>query len=118
MQGVRELRAWQRAHELVLDVYRLTRSFPPEERYGLTSQLRRAATSVASNIVEGCGRPSDRDFRRFVGYAVGSSNEVEYQLLLSRDLGWLSHAEHAALAERVIEARRMLVALVRKLDSS
>ena len=87
MQHFRNLLVWQKSHEMVLQVYRISRDFPREELYGLTSQLRRAAVSIPSNIAEGCSRGSDADFGRFLIIALGSSSEVEYQLLLARDLG-------------------------------
>ena len=86
MKDFRDLKAWERAHPLTLAIYRATRAFPREELYGLTSQLRRGATSVSSNIAEGCGRGSDADFARCLQIAMGSASEVEYQLLLARDL--------------------------------
>lgn len=86
MQNYKNLRVWEDAHALVLEIYNATRSFPNDERYGLTSQIRRAAVSIPSNIAEGTGRGSDADFARFVQFAVGSISEVDYQLLLARDL--------------------------------
>jgi four helix bundle protein len=87
MQDFRNLLVWQKSHELVLEIYRISRDFPREELFGLTSQMRRCAVSVPSNIAEGCGRGSDPDFARFLIIAMGSCSELEYQVLLSRDLG-------------------------------
>jgi four helix bundle protein len=81
--------SWEKAYELTLNVYKATRSFPKEEMDGLTSQLRRAASSVGANIAEGCGRRSDPEMRRFLQIARGSANEIEYHLLLARDLQFL-----------------------------
>lgn len=117
MKDFRKLSVWQKAHELTLAVYRASKTFPPEERYGLTSQLRRAATSVASNIAEGCGRGSDADFRRCLHIALGSASEVEYQLLLARDLGLLDTAAHDPLTAQATEVKRMLASLVRTLTA-
>jgi len=89
MQDYRKLKVWQKAHELALAVYEASARFPREEVYALTSQIRRAAASVPSNIVEGCGRGSNAELMRFLYIALGSANEVEYQLLLARDLGFL-----------------------------
>jgi four helix bundle protein len=86
MKDFRDIKAWNKAHELALKVYRKSEKFPVEERYGLTSQIRRAAVSIPTNIAEGCGRGSDADFDRLVQIALGSASEVEYLLLLSRDL--------------------------------
>ncbi len=118
MQNFRNVKAWQKGHLLTLEVYRITQGFPAEERYGLTSQIRRAASSIGANIAEGCGRGSDADFRRLLHYALGSVNEVEYYLLLSSDLSFLRSAEHARLEALVIEVKKMLTALVLKLKSA
>ncbi|MGE5801013.1 MAG: four helix bundle protein [Gemmatimonadota bacterium] len=97
MNSYERLEAWHEAHRLVLLIYRKTRSFPPEERYGLTSQLRRAAFSVAANIVEGCAKRGPREFRRFLDIAVGSVAELTYTLRLVRDLELISEEELAEL---------------------
>ncbi len=107
----------KKAHHLVLDVYSATRAFPADERYGITSQLRRAASSIAANIAEGSGRGSDADFARFVQIAIGSASEVEYFLLLAKDLRYLAPSSHAELETQTIEIRRMLINLVRKLKT-
>ncbi len=104
-----------KAHELTLVVYQMTRSFPKEEMYGLTSQLRRASASAGANIAEGCGRRSDAEMRRFVQIARGSANEVEYHLLLAKDLKSLSSDEHKNLEEKIFEIQRMLASLVQSL---
>ena len=117
MQDFRELKVWQKAHEAVLAVYRATAEFPPDERFGLTSQVRRSAASVAANLAEGRCRPSDRDFGRFVGIALGSASETEYYLLLARDLGFLAEAQYAQLTDQVQEVKRMLSSLYGRLTS-
>jgi four helix bundle protein len=89
--------------------------FPAEERYGLTSQLRRGATSIASNIAEGCGRSTDPDFARCLDIAAGSASEVEYQLLLAHDLTFLDLAHYRDLSGRVVEVKRMLASLIQTL---
>jgi four helix bundle protein len=86
MRDFRELKVWRKAHELTLDVYRVTRAFPKEETYGLTSQIRRAAASVGANIAEGSGKNSRSDFARYLQIAIGSASELEYHLLLAKDL--------------------------------
>ena len=97
MGNFRELVVWKRAQDLALAVYRSTSSFPKEEPYGLTSQMRRAAVSVSSNIAEGCGRQGDRELARFLQIARGSVRELECQLILSRDLGYLQSAQYTKL---------------------
>ena len=97
----KDLIAWQRSHELTLAVYRQTQRFPTEERYGLTSQFRRAAYSVPANISEGSGRETNRDYLRFLVIALGSLKETEYFLLLARDLGYLAEDQYDALTEPV-----------------
>lgn len=86
MKDFRELKVWARAHELTLLVYQATGSFPREEMYGLTSQLRRAAASVPANLAEGCGRNGDAEFARFCFIAMGSASELDYHMILARDL--------------------------------
>jgi len=115
MEDFKDLRVWVKAHELALAVYRKTRAFPKEEMYGLTSQLRRASASVGANIAEGCGRRSDAEMRRFVQIARGSANEVEYHLLLAKDLDFLSQEDHKDLEAKVLEIQRMLASLVQSL---
>src|SRR5271166_5810334 len=108
MKDFRNLEVWQRAHEVTLAVYRYTRAFPREETYGMVSQLRRCSSSVAANIAEGCGRSGNAEFGRFLTVAMGSASELEYFLLLARDLEYLSQENHEALSQEVVEMRRML----------
>jgi four helix bundle protein len=117
VQDFRQLKVWMKSHSLVLDVYKATVSFPKTEVFGLTNQIRRAAVSIPSNIAEGCGRGSDQDFARFLQIAMGSASEVEYQLLLARDLAYLTDSEHSARTKDVIEVKRMLAALITKVKS-
>ena len=112
MKNFRDLKVWQKAHELTLKVYRATNVFPEDERFGLTYQVRKSAVSVPSNIAEGCGRSSERDFARFLDMAMGSASEVEYQLLLSRDLEYLTDRAHRALELGRVEVKRMLTSLL------
>ena len=114
MKDFKELKVWSKAHELTVDVYSLTRAFPRDEIYGLTSQLRRSAASIAANIVEGCGRRSDGELARFLQIARGSASETEYHLLLAKDLGILSDQDYRSTKERVFEVERMLTALAQK----
>ncbi len=108
---------WQKAHELTLQIYLATRPFPNDERFGLTGQIRRSAASIPTNIAEGFGRTGDRERGRFLDIATGSANEVEYQLLLSKELQYLEPTVYEGLNERVIEVRKMLISLRAKLMS-
>lgn len=108
MKGHRDLVAWQKAMRLVKEVYRVTRHFPKEEIYGLTNQLRRAAVSVPSNLAEGHGRFSRKEFRQFIGHARGSLLEVETQLEIARDLGYLNGANASELLAETGEIGRVL----------
>ena len=108
---------WQKGHLLVLAVYKATASFPREEQYGLTSQIRRSAASIPSNIAEGCGRSGDAELARFLQIAIGSASELEYQLLLARELNFVSEAEHRQLWDDVTEVKRMLSSLIQKLKA-
>jgi four helix bundle protein len=112
------LRVWQKAHQLTLDVYRVTRLFPKEELYGLTSQLRRAASSVPANIAEGCGRGSARELHRFLQIASGSACELEYHLLLAYDLNLLELSKYESLCEDVNGVKRMLNTYSQKLTAN
>jgi len=111
MADFRQLKVWQKAHEITLDVYRITQTFPKAETYGLVSQMRRAAISIGCNIAEGRGRDGDAEFGRFVQIALGSAAELEYQLLVAKDLGYVSEAECHSLEQRLAEVGRMLVSL-------
>ena len=112
MKSFRELKVWQKAHKLTLAIYAATRSFPNEELYGLTSQLRRAAASIGANIAEGWGRRSDGEICRFLQIARGSASEIEYHVLLARDLHFLGEEESADLSHDADEVQRMLTALI------
>jgi len=118
MQDYRKLVVWQRAHQFVLALYAVTRAFPEEERYGLTSQTRRAALSIPANIAEGCGRETAADFRRFLYVAMGSAREVDYYLLLARDLGLVDEALGNRLMNDLDEIQRMLKTLINRLSES
>ena len=109
MKDFKELKVWHKAHDVTLAVYRASKDFPREEMYGLTSQLRRACVSVGANIAEGCGRRSDGEFVRFLQIARGSSSEVEYHLLLARDLKFLPNSAYENLDEKLREVQRMLL---------
>jgi four helix bundle protein len=112
MQGFRQLIVWQKAHELTIEIYEAIAQFPREELYGLTSQIKRAAASIGANIAEGCGRGSDADFARFLLISMGSASELEYHLLLARDLGFLPKDVYERLNARTTEVKRMLASLI------
>lgn len=117
MGDYKQLAVWQKAHRLAVEIYQVTMSFPKEELYSLTSQIRRAAISIPSNIVEGSGRGYDKEFIRFLQIAIGSTNEVEYQFLLAHDLGFVDTAVHQQISLQIIEVRRMLIGLVKSLNT-
>ena len=117
MQDYRNLRVWQGAHRLALEAYAAAAYLHLPAAWPLRDQMRRAAISVPANIAEGAGRGSDPDFRRFLWHALGSLNELEYHLLLARDLGFLPVPEHARVAARVAEIRSMLNGLIRILTT-
>lgn len=114
MRDFRTLRVWQHAHRFVLEVYRVTRGFPDDERLGLTSQLRRAASSIADTIAEGCGAFTDAEQRRFYRIAFRSSNETFGQLLRARDLSYLSAEDHAHLEQALESIRKQLWRLIER----
>ena len=116
MEDFKNLKVWKKAHELTLVLYQSTRTFPKDEIYGLISQIRRAAASIGANIAEGCGRRSDPEMKRFVQIARGSANEVEYHLLLARDLQFLTPGEFRCLEAKILEIQRMLAALAQRLQ--
>ena len=111
MRNFKDLKVWERAHGLTLAIYDATRSFPKDELFGLTTQIRRAASSVGANLAEGCGRRGDGEMARFVTISMGSASELEYHLLLARDLKILSSEKHAALQKELTEIRMMLTSL-------
>lgn len=118
MGDYHRLAVWEKSHQLALAVYRTSDGFPKEELYGLTSQIRRAVISIPSNIVEGSGRGSDAEMARFLRIALGSAYEVEYQLLLARDLGWLGETQYQGLSQQIEEIKKMLSGLIAKLRAN
>lgn len=117
MKDFHELKVWQKAHQLTLAVCQITAVFPREELYGLTTQIRRSCSSIPANLAEGCGRNGDAEFARFCSIAMGSASELEYHLLLARDLKLINPKDYAELAQRTIEVKRMLTALIQKLNA-
>ena len=115
MKDFHQLKVWEKSRQLALAIYKATKEFPKEELYGLTSQIRRASMSIPTNVAEGCGRNTDADFARFLQVAMGSASETEYQLLLSRDLGFLCTEEYDKLNTDTTEVKRMLTPLLKTL---
>ena len=113
MKNFRKLDVWHKAHQLAVRIYKVTESFPAAEVYGLTSQLRRAGVSIPTNLAEGCGRTSDADLVRFVVMAMGSVSEVEYLLLLSRELQLIREETNNDLESKIVEIKKMLAALIK-----
>ena len=117
LKSYKDLKVWQRAYQLCLEIYKITKGFPDEEKYGLTSQLRRAAVSVPSNISEGYGRKTTPEYIQFLYIAYGSICEIETQTLLSGDLGYITTRKLEMLNEGIREVERMLKALIRSLEN-
>jgi four helix bundle protein len=117
MKDFRDLRVWEGAHRLTLAIYRVTATFPKSELYGLTSQLRRCGASIGANIAEGCGKRGNNEFQRYLQIASGSASELDYHLLLSRDLGFLPDTEYRGLMRSLTEVRKMITSLLQKIDS-
>jgi four helix bundle protein len=116
MKDFRDLRVWAKAHQLTLQIYKSTARFPREETYGLTSQMRRCSVSIGANIAEGCGKKGNGEFQRFLQIATGSASELDYHLLLARDLGFLGDADYQNLAGNISQLRRMLTTLLQKVE--
>ena len=117
MRDFKEIKVWAKAHSLTLEIYKVTAGFPREERYGLTSQLRRSCSSVPANIAEGFGRGGNAELARFLQIGMGSASELQYHVLLAKDLNLLTKTIYEQLEERVIEVKRMLAALLVKVRS-
>lgn len=116
MKDFRELKVWHKAHQLTLEIYRASAGFPKEEMYGLSAQIRRAAASVATNIAEGCGRGTKKELKQFLQISMGSASEVEYQILLSHELGYTSSELYDCLNSAVQEVKKMLSSYIVKID--
>jgi len=115
MKNYKDLQVWQKAFDLSTSIYQITKQFPKEEIFGITSQKRRCSVSVVSNIAEGHGRGSNKDFSRFLKISIGSCNELETQILLSETLNYLEQLESLKLQEECKEIMKMLNGLIKKL---
>lgn len=118
MHNFKNIIAWQKARTLVKETYLVTSKFPKEELYGLTSQVRRSVVSIASNIAEGSGRNSDKDFSRFLDMAIGSSFELETQLILGLDLNYILMEELTSISEKVIEVQKLIYGFQKTLNTN
>lgn len=117
MRDFRKYGVWEQSHKLVLELYRLTKSFPVDEKFGLVAQIRRAVVSVPTNICEGCGKTSEKDFARFLGISFGSCQEVEYLTLLSRDLGFMDIYSYDLIQSEITSIKKQLYHLIKKLNA-
>lgn len=115
MKNFQDLVVWQKSHQLTINIYAVTKTFPKEELYGLVSQIRRSSVSIPSNISEGCGRHSDNELARFMVIASGSASELEYQLLLCKDLNIIPPSIYECLLKDLTEIHKMLNAFIQKL---
>lgn len=118
MQDYSQFKVWLKSHEFVLEVYRLTSAFPRNEEFGLTSQIRRSAISIPSNIAEGCGRETQAELVRFLWIASGSASEVEYQLKLAYDLEYIQINVYQKLSRQIDEIRKMLTGLIKSIRTN
>lgn len=118
MRGYRELKVWAKAHKLTMAIYKDTKGFPREETFGLQSQMRRAASSIPSNLAEGCGRETVPGLTRFLHIAMGSASELDYQLLLAHDLNYISDADYTGLLGELSEIKRMLIAYIQRIKQN
>ncbi len=114
MQNYKELKVWEKAHQFTLMIYNVSNQFPKDEVYGLTSQLRRSASSIPANIAEGCGKNTSTDFAKYLNIALGSANESEYFTLLAKDLSYINDEKFEILYKQINEIKAMLIALVAK----
>jgi four helix bundle protein len=118
MRDFRNIKAWEKSHQLALATYKATQSFPSDERFGLISQARRAATSIPTNIAEGCGRDTDKELAYFLRVAAGSSSELEYLFLAAKDLGYLKADTYTKLDQQVNKVKKMLNGFIKSLQST
>ncbi|MGC2238917.1 MAG: four helix bundle protein [Pyrinomonadaceae bacterium] len=118
MRDFRQLRVWEEAHGLTLSIYKITKNFPKEELFALTNQMRRASASIPTNIAEGCGRETSKDYAHFLQIALGSSFELDYQILLAKDLKYIDEKTFLELNDKVDKIKRQLSILIKKVRAS
>ena len=116
MQDFKNIKVWEKSHQLALEIYRLTSSFPSTEMYGIVQQMRRAVYSIAANIAEGSCRKSDKDFSRYLHISLGSANELEYFVLLSKDLNYIDEKKYHTFNDQINEIKKMLSSFIKKLQ--
>jgi four helix bundle protein len=114
MRDFRNLEIWKRSHAAAIQIYEVTKSFPSTEKFGLTSQIRRAAVSIPSNIAEGCGHGSNKEFSRYLQIAAASTSELQYQLILAKDLGYLQQNQYREIANIVEEVKKMIYVFTKR----
>lgn len=115
MKNFKQLEVWKKSHDLTLAIYKAASAFPQSELYGLTSQIRRASASIPANIAEGCGRYGDPELARFFQIAMGSASELEYHILLTKDLGFIDESTFEKLAKEIESIKKMLTSFIQKL---
>jgi four helix bundle protein len=115
MRNFRSIKVWEKSHEVVSGIYQETSRFPKSELFSLTSQIRDTSSSIPSNIAEGCGKGSEAELARFLQIAMGSASELEYRILLARDLGYLPEANYLKLNAQLVEVKRMLAPFINKI---
>ncbi|MFY7889000.1 MAG: four helix bundle protein [Spirosomataceae bacterium] len=117
MRDFRKYFVWEQSHKLTLTIYAFTRNFPNDEKFGLTSQIRRACSSIPTNIAEGCGKLSEKDFARFLGISFGSASELEYLMLLVKDLGYIAVDDYEGLHQEIVSIKKQLYHLINKINA-
>ena len=117
MSDYKKLKVWEDAHKFTIDIYRITKNFPNNEQYGMTSQIRRSASSIPTNVAEGCGQLDNGNLIRFLGISKGSAFETEYQLLLAKDLNYITNEEYKLLLAQIQSIICMLTGLIKSLKS-
>ena len=117
MKDFKNLEIWKKSHKLTLEIYKATQQFPREEIFGLTSQIRRAVSSIPTNIAEGCGRRTNAELANFLNIASGSASEVEFEILLAKEVGYITAKQYANWTHEIIEIRSMLAAYMSKLTA-
>jgi four helix bundle protein len=118
LKDFRNLKVWEKSHQLTLEIYIMTKNFPKDELYGLRSQIRRASVSISANIAEGCGRASDAELSRFSQIAMGSASELEYHILLIKDLNFIDIESYNLINTKIVEIKKMLSSLIKKLKAT
>ncbi len=115
MRNFRKYEVWKKSHHFTIEIYKITKKFPQEEKFGLISQIRRASLSIPTNIAEGTARVSEKEFAHFLNIASGSASEVEYLIEFSKDMEYISIEEYENLNIRIVEIRKMLNSLYKKI---